>query len=46
MCFQRQLGSPFDVVVATAWALMNRDSVVSQQLLERQVSLFRRRLEQ
>ena len=44
MCFQGQLGSPFDVVVASACALMDRDPVASQELLERQVSLLPEKL--
>ena len=39
MCFEGQLGGPFDVVVAAAGALMNPDPVAFQELLERQVSL-------
>ena len=46
MCFEGQLGSPFDVVVAAAWALMDRDPVASQELLQRQVILRGRRPEQ
>ena len=46
MCFEGQLGRALDVVVAASGALMNRDSVAPQELLQRQVSLFRRRLEQ
>ena len=46
MCFEGQLGGPFDVVVAAAGALMNRDPVASQEPLQRQVSLLRGRLEQ
>jgi len=44
MCFQGQLGSPFDVVLATAWAVVDRDPVASQGLLERQVCLLREKL--
>jgi hypothetical protein len=43
MCFQGQLACTLDVVVAIAWALMNRDAVASEKLLQRQVSLFWRR---
>ena len=44
MCFERQVIGAFDVVVATAWALMDRDPVASQELLERQVSLLPEKL--
>jgi hypothetical protein len=46
MCFPGQLRSPLDVAVRPPVALMNSDPVARQQLLQRQVNLSRRCLEQ
>jgi len=44
MCFEGQLGSPFDVVVAGAWALIDRDPVAQMDFLAPKADTAKRRL--